>query len=258
MRRVSLMSDSLVSIVIPTFNRAEHLKRALTSVLTQTLVEIEVLVIDDGSTDHTREVLGQFHDSRLSIEYLNENSGGPAAPRNIGIWKASGKWIAFLDSDDWWEPNHLENQLLALERSGLRAACGNAYNFASLGAEPEVGPTDFSMCTTHHAVLPDQVDLAQLLQWNLIVTSSVVMLREDAIRAEGFSSHVKGPVFEDYALWLRVATLTNFVVSDEVTVHYQTDSPDSHGDTNQHGDAMRNTFLELQTWLHKVKLSTDE
>jgi len=250
------MQDPAVSIVISTFNRAEKLKRAVSSALSQTHRRVEILVVDDGSTDNTRDVLSQFHDSRLLVEYLSENSGGPSTPRNIGVRMSRGKWIAFLDSDDWWEPNHLKNQLSALERSGLRAACGNAFNYPALRPKPEVLPNELSLMEVHHEVLPVQIDLSLLIQANLIITSSVVMLREDVLRAEGFPLPINGQVFEDYALWLRAATFGNFVVCDEICVHYQTDSPDSYGAHHGHEDAQRNTFLELQNWLRRVTPDT--
>jgi teichuronic acid biosynthesis glycosyltransferase TuaG len=250
------MANPLVSVVIPTFNRAETLERSLVSVLNQTVREIEVLVMDDGSTDQTREVLAQFQDARLVIHYLVENSGSPAYPRNIGVEKSCGKWIAFLDSDDWWEPNHLASQLEVMERTGARASCGNALNhFANETKSEQIGPL---VLKTHHVALPTLVDLAALLKGNLIITSSVVIRREDVIRAEGFSLPVVGPVFEDYALWLRVATFTDFAVSDETTVHYQTASPDSHGATKGYEESMRNTVFELQSWLRRVTASSDE
>jgi teichuronic acid biosynthesis glycosyltransferase TuaG len=248
--------EPLVSIVIPTFNRAENLKRAVASALSQTVVEIEVHVVDDGSTDHTTNVLAGFQDPRLSIHYLNKNSGSPAVPRNVGVWRSRGTWIAFLDSDDWWEPNHLATQLVAMDHSGESAACGNAFNFSVLGSEGEGVGVRSQIIETHHAAMPKEVDLALLLIGNVIITSSVVLRREDFILAEGFPSPITGQVFEDYALWLRIATFRKFVVSDEITVHYQIDTPNSFGAANVHEDAMRNTVFELQSWLRRV-ISTE-
>jgi len=246
-----------VSIVIPTFNRAENLKRALASVLGQTITEIEVIVVDDGSTDYTREVLSQSQDNRLVVEYLADNSGGPAIPRNIGIGKARAKWVAFLDSDDWWEPEHLAAKLAAIARSGTRAACGNAFTFSAGMSESSLPQINTRVLETLHGFMPTQLELADLLRNNLIITSSVVMRREDVIRVGGFPSTANGPVFEDYAVWLRAATFTNFTVSNEVTVHYQTNSPDSYGAMNNEESARGNTLLELQRWLRREKTTNN-
>jgi teichuronic acid biosynthesis glycosyltransferase TuaG len=246
-----------VSIVIPTFNRAENLKRALVSVLGQTITEIEVIVVDDGSTDQTREMLSKNQDSRMLVEYLHKNSGGPAIPRNVGVWKARGKWLAFLDSDDWWEPEHLASKLAAIARSGTRAACGNAFIFSAGIIESPLPQVNTIALETLHGFMPTQLQLADLLRNNLIITSSVVMRREDVIRVGGFPSTVNGPVYEDYAVWLRAATFTNFTVSNEVTVHYQTNSPDSHGAMNNEESARGNTLLELQRWLRREKTTNN-
>ena len=98
----------LFSVVIPTFNRAEKLRRALASLAAQSFADFEVLVCDDGSDDGSEQVAAQFA-GRLRLGYLREeNWGGPARPRNRGIAAAGGEWVCFLDADDWWYPNKLE------------------------------------------------------------------------------------------------------------------------------------------------------
>ena len=95
------------TVIIPTYNRAELLRRALESVHSQTYRDFEVIVCDDGSTDHTRDVANSFA-GRMHMSYLrDENWGGPARPRNRGIQEASGEWLCFLDADDWWYPEKL-------------------------------------------------------------------------------------------------------------------------------------------------------
>lgn len=104
-----------VSVVVPTYNRAELLRLTLQSVLGQTVAPLEVIVVDDGSTDHTAEVCAEFGNS---IRYLlQENQRLPAA-RNTGIRAARGEWIALCDSDDLWQPRKLELQLAALNATG--------------------------------------------------------------------------------------------------------------------------------------------
>lgn len=107
---------STVTVIIPTYNRADVLPRAIESVLAQTYEEFELLVVDDGSTDRTPEVLSSFDDGRLRVESHETNRGANAA-RNTGIDEADGKYVAFLDSDDTWYPEKLERQLGRLERA---------------------------------------------------------------------------------------------------------------------------------------------
>jgi len=101
-----------VSVIIPTFNQSGYLVEAIKSVLSQTYTSLEVIVVDDGSTDNTAEVVGAF-DSR--VRYLRQSNKGTAAARNAGIAHAKGKWIAFLDHDDLWMPEKLALQIPLFE-----------------------------------------------------------------------------------------------------------------------------------------------
>ncbi|AQT69624.1 putative glycosyltransferase EpsJ [Anaerohalosphaera lusitana] len=102
-----------ISIVIAAYNAAEHLPRAVKSVLAQTIQPNEIIVVDDGSTDNTKQVLEQFGDR---IKYIYQNNAGPGAARNTGIQTATSEWISFLDADDEYLPNKLETQLEILAR----------------------------------------------------------------------------------------------------------------------------------------------
>lgn len=96
-----------ISVIIPVFNRRHELGRALTSLVNQSFSQFEVIVCDDGSTDDIRGVISKYKDL-LNIKYIRiENSGGPARPRNMAVDSSRGKWISFLDSDDWWDPDRL-------------------------------------------------------------------------------------------------------------------------------------------------------
>lgn len=108
------MADPLVSVVIPTYNRAQQILRSLHSAFAQSMPDLEVVVVDDGSTDDTTDVLAAVDDERLRVIALDRN-GGQCRARNRGIVEARGRYIAFLDSDDEWEPTKLERQLQAFE-----------------------------------------------------------------------------------------------------------------------------------------------
>ncbi|MFC4439732.1 MULTISPECIES: glycosyltransferase family 2 protein [Natrialbaceae] len=106
---------ALVSVIIPTYNREETVSRAIDSVLAQTVENVEVVVVDDGSTDDTEDVLESYDDERLRPVYHETNQGANVA-RNTGIEHARGKYVAFLDSDDEWRSEKLEAQLDLLEK----------------------------------------------------------------------------------------------------------------------------------------------
>src|SRR5215469_16427814 len=108
------MASPLVSIVIPTYNASHFIAAAVESCLAQDYTPVEVLVVDDGSTDDTVSVLEPY---RASIRYFWQPNDGPARARNRGIAEARGQLIAFLDADDIWLPNKLSQQVQCLERS---------------------------------------------------------------------------------------------------------------------------------------------
>ena len=114
----------MISVVIPTYNRQHTIVRAVNSVLAQTYRDLEVIVVDDCSSDDTRSVVEQIEDSRVRYACLDKNSGACAA-RNMGISLSRGEYIAFQDSDDAWYPDKLAEQLAALEQSGAHIVfCG--------------------------------------------------------------------------------------------------------------------------------------
>ncbi|WP_276257060.1 glycosyltransferase [Halomontanus rarus] len=128
---------SLVSVVIPTYNRADVLPRAIDSALAQTVDDLEVLVVDDGSTDDTQAVVDSYETPRVQSITHGTNRGANVA-RNTGIEHANGEFVAFLDSDDEWRPTKLERQLAALDdRSG-----GSVSGVESDGSSDSRGPTD--------------------------------------------------------------------------------------------------------------------
>lgn len=112
------MNDyGLVSIITPTYNCGRFISQTIDSVLTQTYPNWEMLIVDDCSTDNTREVVAKYEDPRIKYHCLDRNSGAAVA-RNTALKMANGRWIAFLDSDDLWKPEKLERQLTFMVDNG--------------------------------------------------------------------------------------------------------------------------------------------
>jgi len=184
------------SIVIPTYNRANDLERCLNSLVKQTYRDFEVLICDDGSTDHTKDVVGKFSD-KLTLKYLyNENSGGPAGPRNLGIKNANGEWICLLDSDDWCTSDKLEyiynlnlknidfiyHKLISIDRNGVKD----------------------TMFTRQINNKRQVIDL--LTRFNPILTSSACIKKTIFIENDlSFSENKKIVGVEDFDMWIRMA-----------------------------------------------------
>lgn len=110
------MSTPLVSVIIPSYNRAHVIEKSARSVLVQTFADFELLIIDDGSSDDTRQVVEGLQDER--VRYVYQDNAGACAARNHGIALARGAYIAFHDSDDLWYPDKLERQLRCMEETG--------------------------------------------------------------------------------------------------------------------------------------------
>lgn len=122
------MESPLVSVIIPTYNRAEFLGFAISSILDQTYKNLQVIIVDDGSTDDTENVIKNFQNQEI-VYIKQEHKGAPSA-RNIGIANSKGEYIAFLDSDDMWMPAYIEKQLEVFEKSKLNPGvvyCGIEY-----------------------------------------------------------------------------------------------------------------------------------
>lgn len=117
------MSESLFSVIIPTYNRAASLKETLLCILNQTYQRFEVIIIDDGGVDNTKELVAELNDERL--KYFWQENNGPLIARYTGVKKASSPWIAFCDSDDLWQPEYLLECKTALESTGAKVCFGD-------------------------------------------------------------------------------------------------------------------------------------
>lgn len=113
-----------ISVIIPLYNKKNHIQRTLTSVLDQTFQDIEVVIVNDGSTDDSVQVVQRIDDSRIRL--IHQSNAGVSAARNRGVKEAGGEWIAFLDADDTWHPEKLEKQIAWLKQypDAMWASCG--------------------------------------------------------------------------------------------------------------------------------------
>ncbi|CAN5632117.1 hypothetical protein BH10ACT10_BH10ACT10_02940 [soil metagenome] len=200
-----------VSVVVPPPNRAELLAAAVASALDQPGVDVEVLVCDDGATDGSAAVVAAIEDPR--VRWLpGPASGGPAVPRNRGVAAARGEWVAFLDSDDRWRSGKLRAQLDRLDQTGGDACVTNAFRCV---------PGDLSAPGLMHDRLPPLITLDNQLERNLVMTSTVLARTTTLRRLGGFPEKSGRTLFEDYALWLRLAQERPVSVVDEPWVDYR-------------------------------------
>jgi len=186
-----------VSIIIPTYNRADLLPQALESVFAQTYQNFELIVSDDGSIDNTEDVINQYGDRVIYLK--NIHSGLPSVARNVAINKANGKYIAFLDSDDLWLPNKLKIQVDVLEKNPrVGLVCSNAFLTKLDGKHSD--RLYQTPCKGKSGCV-----FSDLLQDNFVVTSSAMVRRDTLEKAGNFSEAKELQVGEDYAFWLKIA-----------------------------------------------------
>src|SRR4030095_4236833 len=197
-----------VSVVIPTHNRARLLPLTLFSVLRQQEVDLEVIVVDDGSTEDLRSAVGELNDPRVRL-LRHAPPQGVSVARNRGVAEASGRWVAFLDDDDLWAPNKLLMQVRAAEQERRGWAYTGSVNVSEdlrvLGGAP---PAD-----------PDEV-VCSLPRTNLVPGGcSGVMVRRDLLPPDPFDPSLG--TCADWDLWIRLSRLARPIGVTQPLVGYR-------------------------------------
>jgi glycosyltransferase involved in cell wall biosynthesis len=189
------------SIIIPTYNRSKKLKQAIDSVLAQTFTDFEILVMDDGSTDDTPEIIAEYKDQRIIYQW-DTNSGGPARPRNRGLKIAKGEWICFLDADDWWTLNKLEICIDYIDKNEIDFIYHDLFIVRDIKAFLES-----KIIRSRKIKRPVLINL--LVKGNVIANSSVVVRKSLMDKIGGINENPGMVAAEDYHTWLRIAQLTD-------------------------------------------------
>lgn len=212
-----MSADELVSIVIPAYNAQATLDETLRSVRGQTHRVLEIIVVDDGSTDGTRALAERHAAADARVQVLHQANAGVAAARNAGWSHARGQFIAFVDADDLWAPTKIERQLAALLQGGPEVGLAYCWT-ARLDAQGIV--TRCYGGTRHEGEV-----LTTILRSNFVGSGSNVMVRRQAIiDAEGFDSRLRaggGEGCEDWLFSCRVAENHRFVSVPEYLVGYR-------------------------------------
>ena len=209
-----MISDHpLVSVIIPNYNYAEFVGSAVQSALTQTYRNVEVIVVDNYSTDNSLQILSEIRDPRLRVLQFN-NGGVIAAGRNFGVKNARGEVLAFLDSDDRWFPRKLELQLEHLARPEVK---GVASDFVAVGD---------TLYHKHHVFFQPGTDYrdytySDIARLNSIMTSSIMVRTRDFHEAGGFDEGTAFRFIEDWDLWLRLAHCGTMRVLNSKLIEYR-------------------------------------
>jgi len=183
--------QSIVSVIIPVFNGAPYVQVAVESVLNQTFKNFEIIVVDDGSTDNTRDVLESYIQLN-KIKYIHQNNKGISHSRNLGIKFATGEFLKFLDSDDFLYTNQLELQVKDLIEQGSDISISNynhLYDHGKVGIRKNI-------------IIKKSYQLVDFIRANRAPVHSFMVRKNIIVKVDGFDETLTA--FEDYDLWLRL------------------------------------------------------
>lgn len=201
----------LVSIIIPTFNYAGYIRETVESALAQTYEQIEVIVIDDGSTDNTREVISDLIESNR-LKYFYQDNRGLSSARNTGIRISEGKYISFLDSDDLISPKKVEVQLASLEDDCNYGVAFSDFRYFAY--------SDKSSLIPHRIRFSGDPTLRMILCGELMPIHSALFRRDILEKTDWFDESLES--CEDYDFWIRLKVRNiNFIYIDEVMALYR-------------------------------------
>lgn len=203
------MPASKVSVIIPTYNYAHYLKYAVESVLAQTYPDLEVLVIDDGSTDGTQELMKPYLGK---IRYFYKPNGGTPSALNFGISKSSGDYIAWLSADDVFFPEKIVRQVALMEQEQ-----GAGFSYTSFAVIDGEGKYQYEI---HSQYYPEKKELLSKLLEGCFINGSTVMMRRKALEQSGWFDESL-PQAHDYELWFRMLRYYGCTFLDEILLSYR-------------------------------------
>jgi glycosyltransferase involved in cell wall biosynthesis len=207
-----MIKNPTVSVIIPTYNRANLIEKAIGSVLNQTYQDFEIIVIDDGSTDNTREIIRSFKDKRVKYVKKYKKNKGSSVARNIGIKIARGKYFALLDSDDEWLPEKLDKQIKILQ-----------------DGSPELGVVYSNLCyidengkNMNKLRNPKKEGYIyeDLLGENYVGPPSTLLIRKECFHQVGLFDNLLNAM-EDWDMWIRIAKYYRFSLIKIPIVKYR-------------------------------------
>ena len=248
-----MQSEIPVSIVLPTYNRAGKVGKAVESVLAQTYPYFELSVVDDGSTDDTEQIIRSYHDDRI-VYYKMQQNGGQSKARNCGMQMAQYDYIAFEDSDDLWRARKLEKQMKQILSDKNAGFCYHKLRY-DMGAGQSITLPDERIASEKKSG-----DIyAQLLWDNMIGMPTLLVKKECVEQIGGLDEKLK--CLEDYDFALRIAQKYQAVFLDEVLLDAEFSALGVSGDSEQYLIAScillqryKKDYLQTDTFNHRVEI----
>ena len=230
-----------ISVVCPTYNSADFVERTLETVLSQSRLPDELIISDDGSSDGTSEVVERYlarNGASVAWQIVQNAHRGPGATRNAGISQATGDWVAFLDSDDLWEPRKLER--MAVKISEVQTANFFCHDEQRIKKNGKVSPLVYGRRYRSSSPLTPQLYFA-----NMFSTSAVICRRDLLTRHLGFNEGLMSA--QDYELWLRLSPSIKPVFVHEVLGKYV----EREGNITS-GKLVKRMYNEFRiAWMHR-------
>lgn len=232
------------SIITPTFNRSAQLPELINCVLSQHFNDFELIIVDDGSTDDTDELVHELIvDSRIKYYKLKNNSGGPAYPRNFGIERSSGSWISFLDADDLWEANKLNEMHKLIEKH----PCVTLFCHDEIMINRITGDRR----RLKYGPFTKNFYLTMLVEGNKLSTSATTVSRDFLLTHNiKFNEDPNYTIVEDYDFWLQIAKQKGqFFFHNKPLGYYVVDKL---GISSNHDKSLINLCHILKSHIHSI------
>lgn len=217
--------NPLVSVIVPAYNSEKYIEETINSVLAQTYTNFEIIIVDDTSNDSTFELCKKLSESNKKIKIFRiEHSGRPSVPRNFGINKAQGKFIAFLDSDDKWVKNKLQDQIKYFKKNPDNIL---VYSVSKTFGEVNFFSPYYELFPLPFIAVKNKKDL--LTKGNSLPLSTVLVKTEALKSVSGFDEDPQLKL-EDYDLWIRLIDLGDFGFIPLVHCYYRIHKNQFSGD----------------------------
>lgn len=233
------MNSPLISVVLPVYNGEDYLNLSLSSVLNQSYPKFEILIIDDGSTDRTKEIAEKYKRSNSNVEVITIENQGLANARNVGIKHSSGKYVAFIDHDDIWLKDKLSHQYDLISKNediGL-VSCVSAI----------IDSKNNLIAWKMGKILIGDV-FCEMQYSNWVINGSAPLLRKECFEDVGyFKKEVS--LCEDWDMWLRIAEKYKFETVDETLVCYRKTGRELTADINQN-------YRKVKSFIQDYELDT--
>lgn len=245
-----IINAPVVSVIMPAYNASNYIEEAINSVIAQTYTNWELIIVDDGSTDMTTEKVQSCLENENRIQYFYQENGKQGKARNLGISKASGSYIAFLDADDLWLPEKLEIQLQEIKEKNVDLVFSDSYIFNN---NDDVFDRSRKMNTLNQIFRGEEA-LKLFLIGNRIPTLTVLAKKEKILLTYGFSEKLIIQNAEDYHLWLKmIINGCVFYGSDKILASYRVHSGSSTGQDKLASKQLPEVFFDLMQNNPEVK-----